>query len=515
MKHLNTSKISITSFILCIILSSLFLQDAKCESKQISVTILFLNDLHGYLTPTKQGETSVEIGGIARIAALINNIRAENKHKNIKTFFLIAGDILQGTPLSTVYKGEPDIKILNIIKTDALTVGNHEFDFGLDNFLILKENADFPFISSNIIWKNTGKLVCQPFTVLPLNPDLSITVIGATTQELLTTTNPLNVEKIDVIDSIAEVKKNYETQKLKGPVILLSHSNFRTDAKIAENTQDLCAIIGGHDQILFSPYRKIGRVPVFQAFEKGKYLGKIDLAVDPETKKAEITDWQYIQITDKIDIDKEVESLLCKYTDDLDKKFKEVIGEAKTFLDGERERIRYEETNLGDWITDIMKEFTSAEAAFINSGSIRSSINKGPITMEDVFKMMPYANEIVITQLTGTEILKMLTRSVKGLREDEDGGFLHVSGISFKINDKSIENVIIGGNPIDLQKIYRIAITDFLASGGDSYSFLKTKPCLSTGLPLRELIIDTVRKKHTIDAIKQDRIIRKKSLANK
>jgi len=506
--------------ILFLVVISIFLtpcRDVLCEDRNatppVHATILFLNDIHGNLTPfeTTQNGTSIEVGGIAHIAALIKAIRAENIKTNTKTFVLIAGDILQGTPLSTVFKGEPDVKILNIIGVDAFTIGNHEFDFGTDNFLLLKKNSDFPFISSNIIWKDTGELVCQPFTTLPLNKDLSITIIGATTQELLTTTDPSNVTNIDVLDSVTTVKHAFDEQavKTKGPVILLSHSNFRTDAKIAENVQGLCAIIGGHDQILFNPYRIVGRVPIFQAFEKGKYLGRIDLSIDSAAGDTTITNWGYIPITSKLPSDQNTENILKKYTAQLDVKFREVIGESKTFLDGERERIRYEETNLGDWVTDIMREFTSAEIALINAGSIRSSINEGPITIEEIFRMMPYPNEIVVMELTGKEILDALTRSVRGSREDEDGGFLHVSGMNFIINSKSVENILVCNEPLVMDRMYKVAITDFLTAGGDGYSIFKDKPYLSTRLPLRELVIDTVRKKQTIDAHTENRILRK------
>jgi 2',3'-cyclic-nucleotide 2'-phosphodiesterase (5'-nucleotidase family) len=511
---MKNNKIFIIPIILITILCATW-QNSFCQSANdtppIHATILFLNDIHGHLEPfeiNQEGKTN-EVGGIARIATLITEIKTENNKKDIKTFVLIAGDILQGTPLSTVFKGEPDIKILNNIGVNALTIGNHEFDFGTDNFLLLKKNANFPFISSNIIWKNSRKLICEPFTTLPINKDISITIIGATTQELLTTTNPINVEKIDVLDSMSTVSDIFKKQKSKGPVILLSHSNFRTDAKIAENNQDLCAIIGGHDQILFNPYRKIGRVPLFQAFEKGKYLGRIDLAISPKTRQALITDWDYIPITNTITSDKTTEKILETYTSKLGEKFQEVIGESKTFLDGERGKIRYEETNLGDWIADIMREFTSAKIALINAGSIRSSINEGPITIEEIFKMMPYPNEIVIIELTGKEIMEALTKSIKGTREDEDGGFLHVSGISFTINNKSVENILVNKQPLNLQQTYKVAISDFLAAGGDGYTIFKDKPYTSTGLPLREIIIDTVRKQQIIDIHTDNRIKRK------
>ncbi|TFH42618.1 MAG: hypothetical protein E4G96_03055, partial [Chrysiogenales bacterium] len=140
-------------------------------AKATNFTVLFFNDLHGNLMPfkvTKEDGSSVEVGGIAQIATLVNTIRAENRKKGIKTFLLVAGDILQGTPISTVFQGKPDIDILNMMGVDVMTVGNHEFDFGLENYLELRKAAKFPFISSNIIWKESRELMNPPAAFFPL-----------------------------------------------------------------------------------------------------------------------------------------------------------------------------------------------------------------------------------------------------------------------------------------------------------------------------------------------------------
>jgi 5'-nucleotidase len=195
----------------------------------------------------------------------------------------------------------------------------------------------------------------------------------------------------------------------------------------------------------------------------------------------------------------------------MDKKFKEVIGQSTVFLDAEREKIRYEETNLGNLVTDIMRKYSGAQIALLNSGSIRASIDSGPITVEDVFKTVPFANEIVLIELNGKELLQALTRSVKGKREDEDGGFLHVSGIRFVIREYNVENVRVGENldPLDLGKVYRVAVNDFLASGGDGYEVFAEKSLLFTGLPLRALVVDIIRKRGIVNARVEGRIVRK------
>lgn len=469
---------------------------------QLQVTLLFFNDLHGHLLPfkvTEEGEPR-EVGGMARLATLVKRVRAENEKAGRKTFLLVAGDILQGTPMSTVFMGEPDVKCLNAMGVTAMTVGNHEFDFGLENFQKLRKLARFPFLSSNIVWKDTKKLVDAPFVTLPLTKRISLSVIGVTTRELLTTTKPSNVEKLEVLEPVESVKRYYSALQRRGPVILLSHSRFSSDREIAEAVPGLVAIIGGHDQLLFNPRRQVGPVSVFQAFEKGKYLGRVDLAVDRRSRQARITSWTYLPVTAEVAEEPEVKALVESYHQKLDESFKEVIGENRIFLDGERERIRYEETNLGDFLTDIMCEFTGAQTALLNAGSIRASLDVGPITVEEIFKVMPYANELLVMELSGEDLRWALTRAVQGAREDEDGGFLHFSGLQVRVRGKSVVEVLVGPDkkPLQPEQTYTVAVTDFMAAGGDGYIVFKNKPALSTGLPLRELIVDTIRRRKVI-----------------
>lgn len=478
----------------------------------LDVTVLFFNDVHGHLMPfkVKTNGSKEEVGGIARLATLIKKIRAENSQKNIRTIVLIAGDILQGTPMSTVFKGRPDVECFNAMEVDAMTVGNHEFDFGLNNFLDLKEMASFPFLSSNIIFKETGKRICEPSASFKLTSDITLSVIGVTTKDMLNTTKRENVKDLYVLDSVQAVKNAFDRLKDMGPLVLLSHSKYQTDRSIAMAVPELSAIIGGHDQILLSPFRQVGKVPIFQAFEKCRYLGRMDLKIDPVSKTARLVKSAYIPVTAGIEADSQIEQIVKGYHAQLDRKFGEVIGESRTFFEGEREKVRYEETALGNFVTDIMREYTGADIALLNGGSLRASIDMGPITLEDVFKAMPYSNEIVLLDLTGMEVMQVLIRSVQGTRDDEDGGFLHVSGICFTIRGHEVDDVrsISNNIPIDPKKIYRVAITDFLASGGDGYELFVGKPRENTRLPLRELIIDTIRARAYIAGRVEGRIVR-------
>jgi 2',3'-cyclic-nucleotide 2'-phosphodiesterase (5'-nucleotidase family) len=478
----------------------------------IPLTVLFFNDLHGHLLPftSEGGEGRQEVGGIARLAALVRAIRAENDRRQVRTLVLVAGDILQGTPLSTVFRGEPDVAAFNAMGVAAITIGNHEFDFALDNFQRLQRQAAFPFLSANVVEKESGRPLSRPFLTIPLAEGLALTILGVTTEELLTTTMPANVASLGVTGAVSSLRPLYEQARSRGPVLLLSHAGYRMDEQIAAALPELAAVIGGHDHILLSPYRRVGAVPIFQAFEKGRYLGRIDLRIDAVSKKAALVDHTYIPITGGIVPDPQVAAIVAAYQARLGDRFKEVIGRVETRLDGERGRIRYEETALGNFVADIMREHTGARIALINAGALRASIEPGPVTIEDVFKTLPFPNELAVMELTGAEIERVLHRAVRGSRADQDGGFLQVSGIALAVRGRSVAAVRVGEDrqPLHPQTVYRVAVPDFLAAGGDNYPVLKTKAHTLTGLPLRELLVDAIRRRGVIAAREEGRIRR-------
>lgn len=511
--RLQFHRFIIVAVFVCLLMGGCAGQDDVPPPAPIDVSVLFFNDLHGHLLPfeIKTADGVRQVGGIARVATLIRRIREHNNAKQIRTVVLVAGDILQGTPMSTVFKGAPDVKCLNAMGVDAMTVGNHEFDFGLENFQKLAEAAQFPFLSANIVEKRNGAGLCRAFLTIPLADDgLALTVIGVTTQDLLITTKAENVAALDVLDPVSAVERVFSQVKRLGPVLVLSHCKHQTDRSIARAVPDIAAIIGGHDQILLSPYRRVGDVPVFQAFEKGRYLGRIDLRIDPRTKKAELVGNAYLPITADIPPDPDIAAIVTDYDARLGDTFKAVIGRAGAFLDGDREHVRYQETPLGNFVADIMVAHTGAEIGLINAGALRASIKAGPVTVADVFKAMPYGNELMVVRLTGKEIEKVLQRAARGLREDEDGGFLHVSGLAFDIRDRRPENIRVGRDRTALNPMaaYDVVITDFMADGGDGYTLFRNKSKIATGLPLRELMVDTFRRQPVVTARVEGRIRR-------
>ena len=479
------------------------------------VTVLFFNDSHGYLEPfeIEQDGKRVQVGGMARLAAEVRRIRAENRTAGVATILLCAGDILQGTPMSTVFKGQADIDCMNAMGVDALCVGNHEFDFGLKNFLKLRSRAKFPFLSANIDVVDVSRLrpLCKAATQIKLGGGATLTVVGVTTEELLITTAPWNVTSLRVREPVNSVTSVLGRPDTGRPAILLAHCRREMDMKLAARTFGVHALIGGHDHLLLSPPLRAGGIPILQAFEKGRYLGRLDLDLLEGENPAKVRAWSYIPIVPGMPKDRKVKRIIDSYAGRMDARFKEVIGRTDKYLSADRGSIRYEETNLGNFVADAVREHTGAQVALVNGGGIRASISPGPITIEDVFKTMPFANEVVVLNLTGKLLLEVLSRSARSTRADEFGGFFQVSGLQAVIAGRQLESVRIGpgGKPLDPQAAYTAAVPDFIAAGGDGYSMLKNVPSRKTGSILRDLLVDTIRRKKTITAEVEGRIRRK------
>ena len=483
----------------------------------VDLTILFFNDHHGHLRPfvLKAGAETRSVGGMARMATLVRQVRAENRTAGARTVLVVAGDMLQGTPLSTVFKGAADVDCFNEMGVDAVTVGNHEFDFGIDNFEALTAQARFVFMSANIRWKADGRLLVSGGHRVPLGGGLYLHLIGVTTPALLTLSRPETVAPLSVAPPVIAVKAAVDRVRDKGPVVLVSHSRHRTDDAVAAAVPELAAIIAGHDHRLFEPPRQRGPVPVFQALDNGRYLGRIDMSIDETTGRAAIRSWRYLPVTADILPDPAVAAIIAAYEARLGSAFKETIGEAAVDLVAERPRVRFSETNWGDLVADVVRAHTGADIALVNSGALRASIYKGPITLEDIYRALPFTNNIEVLSLTGETLRAVLSRAVSGSRTDEDGGFLQVSGLRFHIGGTSPTDILVGDarRPLAGGAVYRVAMPDFLASGGDQYPMLKGQPHLGTGLPLRDIVVEYIRRKSRIAPSVDGRIARENAAA--
>lgn len=469
------------------------------------ITILYFNDYHGHILPFKAHFNDEHmVGGMARIATIVKQIKEENGENRVPTLFLCAGDVLQGTPMSTVFKGEPDFLCLNEMGLNAMVLGNHEFDYGQENLNELRNTAKFAILGANVLSERGQAPIVRSYYTRNLH-GVRIHIMGLVTEETPITTHPKNVEKLVFADPIHTAKEVIAKLDTDDIIIALTHLGYEEDKKLAKAVGDIDIIIGGHSHTKLERPVKLGNTIICQAYEYGEFVGRLDLDVE-EGRISHVTG-SLIPVTEDIEEDETIKEIVDGYAAKLDESLKQVIGTAVVPLNGEREDIRNRETNLGDFIADVMRAAGKSDIAFINGGGIRASIDQGDITVEEVLTVLPYNNYLTTLKLTGSELMTILTRHA-GL-EPGDGAFLQVSGLRIEITNNMVTMLSIGGKQLEAEKLYTVATNDFLAAGGDGYETFKNgRNYLDTGLLLSDIVINHIKMSGEINAETDGRIIK-------
>ncbi len=478
--------------------------------KEFKLTILHFNDLHGHLNP--EDSKGGMIGGVARLAAKIDEIRTEKQNQGIPVLVLFGGDIQTGTRINEHYKGIASRDLLNQMKVSAAVIGNHEFDYGFEKFVEVTSESDFPWLAGNVRLREPVKNV-EHLSLMSLNTGLRVGIVGVTTDE--TEGDGRTVFKpATALIQAADEKSD--------ALILLSHSGKDCDRYMADRFGPVIdLIVGGHNHALLSPTGKEGdEAPIVQAGSYGHYLGQADLTI----KEDRVTNLNYKlhTIDNTIAEDNQIAAMVEKLEENMPVNEKKIIGNALVRLDGDREIIRREESNLGDFVCDLVRTqfVANADVAILNSGGFRASIHKGPITEQDIKDVFPFGNSLSYVDVTGEELFRALNSLVDGNPDDDPGHFPQVSGVRFEIDGRVVKesSITVGGNPLNLSKTYRLVINDFMAKGEkDHYVFseLSNKPALVTQYQkgykkdsLANLIIQYIEKTGNITQATNGRISR-------
>jgi 5'-nucleotidase / UDP-sugar diphosphatase len=450
----------------------------QTKAKGVKLTILHTNDHHGRFWQNKDGEY-----GLAARATLIAQLREQAKNEGSHVLLLDAGDVNTGVPQSDLLNAEPDFKGMNLIGYDVMAIGNHEFDNPLKTLLMQqKEWAKFPFISANI-YHNDGKRVFPSHITKELG-GLKVVIFGLTTEDTPKKSKPEHSKGLRFKPAVEEARDLVPVLRKEADVLIaLTHTGHYSDEKhgadapgdvtIARQAKGIDVIIGGHTQKpLFEPDIQNGTL-IVQAYEWGKYVGKIDLEV--VEGKVNLMGYKLIPVNlkdskEKIVPDSKMEAFLKPFKDQGDKSILIQIGQADQELIGRRDVIRSQETNLGNFVTKALKDKFKANLAIMNSGGIRDSIYPGKVTIESVLMILPFAGEIVTAELTGDELKKYIEYVVVK-QTPGSGSFPQMSGVEAVVHKASgkLQTLKIEGKEVVGNKKYLMALPEFLADGGDNY----------------------------------------------
>lgn len=479
--------------------------------------IIHTNDVHGRIVEEKG------VIGDAKLAAVIDEERA----KNPSTLVVDAGDAFQGLPISNSSKGEERAKILNEIGYDAMAVGNHEFDFGLDEAKKYKEILNFPLLSSNTYIN--GARLFEASTIVDKDKNVvgdEFVVIGVTTPETATKTHPKNVQGVTFTDPISEVNKVIDEIEARATAegktyknyVVLAHLGVDTTTPIEWRGSTLAeelsknsklkgkrvTVIDGHSHTVQST--TYGDNVTYN--QTGSYLNNIGKITYQANQLLGNPQQISAASTKNVVPNAKVAAMVQKIKEQYDAENAKIVRDnSPVELNGQRENVRVRETNLGNVVADALYEYGQTgfshktDLAVTNGGGLRETIAKDkPITKGSVIAVLPFGNTISQIQVTGQQVLDMFEKSLGSiLQVDKDGkkvldengqpllepsgGFLQVSGVKVYYDTNlpsgkrvlaiQVKNRTTGRyDLLDLAKTYYLATNDFLAAGGDGYTML-------------------------------------------
>lgn len=476
------------------------------------IVILYTNDAHCAYKQTfdKKDESKLATIGYPAIAKYKEDKAAEGNYVEL----VDAGDAIQGDVIGTLSNGEYIADIMDKTGYTIAVPGNHEYDYGMDNFLNLTKKVNYKYISCNFMDLKSGNSVLPAYEIKDYN-GTKVAYVGITTPETFTKSNPayFQDDKGNYIygfcegnkgtDLYEQVQKTVNEAKNDGADYVIAVGHIGTDPsstpwtskEIIANTTGIDAFLDGHSHSTIPSEickDKAGKDVVLSS--TGTKLSALgELTITPDGKISSTL------VTDCVNEDPDVAS----YVNQVESQFNELQNKvvASTDVDlvvndpvSKNRMVRNQETNLGDLCADAYRKLLGADVAFVNGGGVRADIASGKITYGDIIKVHPFGNAACLIEASGQQILDALELGSAAAGTGESGGFLQVSGMTYEIDttvpssvvlddkknfvtvgkERRVKNVKIGGQPIDPSKTYKLASHNYmLKSGGDGYTMFK------------------------------------------
>ena len=463
---------------------------AGTAAADYTLTVLHTNDFHARFEPISKYDSGCSaedntagecFGGSARLVSAI----AEARTRSNNSILVDGGDQFQGTLFYTYYKGKLAAEMMNKMGYDAMTVGNHEFDDGPEVLSGFMDAVDFPVLMSNADVSGeellAGKLAKS--TIIERGGE-KLGLIGLTPQDTDELASPgPNVIFTDPVGAVqGEVDKL--TAEGVNKIIVLSHSGYGVDQKVAAETTGVDIIVGGHTNTLLSnanenaagPYpTMVGSTAIVSAYAYGKFLGELNVTFDDDGNITEATG-EPIIMDGTVAEDEATVARITEAAAPLDEIRNKVVANTAEAIDGERGSCRAVECAMGNIIADAMLDRVKdqgIEIALANGGGIRASIDAGDVTMGEVLTVLPFQNTLSTFQVSGATILEALENGVSQ-HEEGAGRFLQVAGMKYTFDvsmpaGERISDVMVGDAPIDPAKIYGVVSNNFVRNGGDGF----------------------------------------------
>ena len=541
--------------ILLLLVSLLITSCAGVPTAPEAVThlaIIDTSDLHGTVFPyeaqvTKDGKkVTVMVGGIDRIAT----IAKREREKNDGALLVTAGDNLMGF-LFRSFGGVPEITALNMAGYDVVTLGNHDFDLGVEAARKAIEIADFPVVCSNITTTDPELAAIISRSTIIEMAGVKIGFFGLMTPDLPRVSSVGNAVTVDDDLSSVSIEMVRELRERGADIIVaLTHIGKELDEGIAREVAGIDIIVGGHSHDTFSEtvagpggWETI----IVQAGVNAKEAGV--LSFDVAGGRVVKHTWETIPLDEAVPADPNITAYLAPFQDKLAMIMEEPVGKSLVGLDATEDAVRSRESNLGDLVADAWAEWFSEKGlqnpiVMINGGTIRGNrvYAQGPITYGDLMDIHPFSGTIWEVTLSGKDLLAVLEMSASAIRVENDGclegervaegGFLQVGGVRFRIDvggrpfcaeyeGRGLGRIIFPGERVTgvevregkswvalkLNKDYTVLVTSWTASGGDGYYPFLTAEKKDTTVDTVDALLTYIKRKSPVNPGVEGRII--------
>jgi 2',3'-cyclic-nucleotide 2'-phosphodiesterase (5'-nucleotidase family) len=513
-------------------------QSPRQLSKRVHIVVLGTTDQHGNLFPVDYYTNQADNRGLAKIATLIKQVRKENKN----VVLIDSGDTIQGTPLEYYHNKknngprDPMMLAMNALHYDAMTVGNHEYNFGLLVLEKARSEATFPWLSANTYDKATNKTRYLPYILKDVE-GVRIAILGLTTPGIPNWENAPNYAGLEFREPLLEAKKWVPILRRKeraDVVVIAMHMGLEEDLRtgelnpgqvknenqaiaIAKQVPGVAAIFMGHTH-RDVPSVVINGVQLIQANYWGRHLARVDLYLE----KAGLS-WRVvaraartIAVDDKVVPDPEIMKIGESYDRETQAWLARAIGESAAQLTATD--ARFKDSAILDLIQRVQLEAGKADVSMAAVFNPEARIAKGPVTVRDIAGLYVYENTLVVLEVTGEQLKNALEHSAKYFRAYEPGkspaelvdekipayNFDIAEGVTYTLNiakpfGQRIENLEFQGKPLAPTQKLRLATNNYRVNGGGGYTMYEGAPVLyRSSEEIRELIIDWVERHQTI-----------------
>jgi len=521
-----------------IIMLALVLVGRSFAPDRVQITILGTTDLHGHINPIDYYTNKPDNSGIAKVATMIKRIR--NEQPNV--LLIDSGDTIQGSPLESFHgrknnaPPDPMMLVMNSLNYDSMTVGNHEYNFGLKVLEKARSEAKFPWLSANTYDIDKKQTHYKPYIVKEV-AGVKIGILGLTTPGIPNWDNPPNYAGLEFHEPLAEARKwvpILRDQEKADVVVIAMHMGLEEDLRTGEMSpgqvlyeNEAVAIakeVPGVDVIFMGhthrdvPSVYINGVLLTQANYWGRHLARADLYL----QKAG-TGWRMyaksartMPSDDRVEPDPEVTKIAEPYDRETQAWLSRVIGESSADLDARDARFR--DTAILDLVQKVQLDAGKADVSMVASFNPAARIAKGPVTVRDIAGLYVYENTLVVLEVTGQQLKDALEHSAKYFKEYVPGkpasdlvddkipayNFDIAEGVTYDLDiskpfGQRIQNLRFHGQPLSLTRKLRLATNNYRVNGGGGYDMYKNAPVVyRSSEEIRELIIDWVEKNKTV-----------------